>query len=430
MVRRLSCLGLWLIGIAVFGALPAATLAHAQNTLRIAAVVNDEAISMLDVIDRTNLIFATTGLKDTPETRQRIIPQVLRTLIDEKLELQEAKKQGYSLDDIDLTSAYRAVEKNLGLQSGQLLSFIRYNNLSQESLDEEVKAELVWSDLIQRRMQNDKITDEDIDQELERIKATADEPTYLLAEIFLAVDEPSKEDEVKANMERLRDAIMGGASFPNLARQFSQGASSSAGGDLGWIAQSQLPEGLKDVVPSLPKGHLSDPIRVIGGYALVLMRDERVGFGSAQSAAQITMRQAIVVPLANETPDQLKARTAEIAGELKSCDAFDSVGSARPDVQTGSALNVALSDLQPQFLQAVKDLPVGQISQPVQTDQGMHLLMVCQRQDQNQSQDQSQDFNLPSRDEIRQKLENEQFDLISRGYLRDLRREAFVDVRL
>jgi peptidyl-prolyl cis-trans isomerase SurA len=273
-------------------------------------------------------------------------------------------------------------------------------------------------------MANDEITDEDIDQELERIKATANEPAYLLAEIFLSVDDASHEAEVTANMQRLRDAIVSGASFPGLARQFSQGAGAADGGDLGWIAKSQLPEDLKDVVPNLNKGELSQPLPVIGGVALVLMRDKRIGFGGSTGDTKLTVMQAIVVPEANETPDQFQARVANAAGELTSCSDFNAKAATLPSVRTGSPINIAMSDLQPQFLKVLENLPDGKISEPVPSDQGTHLLMICGREEQPATD------GMPTRQDVRANLENQQFDLVSRGYLRDLRRAAFVDVRI
>lgn len=151
------------------------------------------------------------------------------------------------------------MERNLGLPSGQLEPFMNYNDLSLESLNTQLKAEIIWSELVERRMQTDVITEDDIDAELDRLGAAADQPAYLLAEIYLAVDEPSREPEIEANMLRLREAILSGASFPIIARQFSQSASAIEGGGLGWIVESQLSEDLRAVVPQIPVGDISQP---------------------------------------------------------------------------------------------------------------------------------------------------------------------------
>mgnify|MGYP001402598472 CR=1 FL=1 len=403
---------------AVLAAVVPATVQRvfAQDAMRIAAVVNEDAISVLDVRERTNLIFATTGLTDTPETRRRIMPQVLHTLIDETLELQEAERQGFDLELVDLGFAYGLVEKNLGLPAGQLQAFLRYNNLSQASLDRQLTAEIAWNELVSRRMRGDEVSEQDVDEEMARLEATADEPAYLLAEVFLAVDDPEREPEVEANMRRLREAVLSGASFPQLARQFSQSASAAEGGDLGWIAQSQLGEDLTPVVTTMAEGSLSEPIRVIGGYSLILLRERRMGMEIDPMDARLVMRQA-VFPLGSDAAD-----VRQVASLLKSCDDYDALSSSRPDLLVSAAITIRMGELQPRFLEALADIPVGTLSRPIESTQGIHLVMICERADAESP--------MATREEVRATLQNEQFDLIARGYLRDLRRQAFVDVRI
>ena len=384
--------------------------------MRIAAVVNEDAISVLDVRERTELILATTGLNDTPETRQRIIPQVLRTLIDETLQLQEAERQGFDLEQVNLGFAYGIVERNLGLSAGQLQNFMQYNQLSQESLDRQLSAEIAWSELVTRRMRSDEVSEEDVDEEMLRIEATANEPAYLLAEMFLAVDEPEREAEIEANMRRLREAVMSGASFPQLARQFSQAASAADGGDLGWIAQSQLGGELAPVVTSMEVGTLSEPIRVIGGYSMILLRERRQGMEIDPMDASIVMRQA-VLPLGSDP-----AMVREIGATLTTCDDYDALRQQRPDLLVSAAITIRLGELQPSFLEVLEDLMPGDLAEPIESNQGIHLVMICERMEPESP--------LATREDIRVSLENAQFDLIARGYLRDLRRQAFVDVRI
>jgi len=415
LTRRFALTCIWFMILAA-GTPARVPAAHAQDSMRIAAVVNEDAISVLDVRERTDLIFATTGLSDTPETRRRIMPQVLRTLIDETLELQEAKRQGFDLELVNLGFAYSIVEQNLGLTAGQLPKFLQYNKLSQESLDRQLSAEIAWNELVTRRMRTDEVSEEDVDEEMLRIEATANEPAYLLAEMFLAVDEPEREAEVEANMRRLRDAVISGASFPQLARQFSQAASAADGGDLGWIAQSQLGDELAPAVMDLQAGSLSEPIRVIGGYSMILLRERRQGMEIDPKDARIVMRQT-VLPLGSPP-----AMVREVGAALKSCSDFDALQAARPDLLVSAAITIRLGELQPHFLEAMSDLAPGTLAKPIESNQGIHLVMICERMEPESP--------LATREEVRANLENVQFDLIARGYLRDLRRQAFVDVRI
>ena len=422
MIRALRLLpGLFLALAVLTGRAVPPSDARAQDTGRIAATVNEDAITMLDILQRMDLIFATSGIENTPETRNRLLPQVLRALIDERLKLQEAARE--RLDDaaIDFDRAYSFVERNLGLPSGQLIPFIDANGLSVEALNRQLTAETVWTELVERRMRPDEITDEDIDAELERLRAAADQPSFRLAEIFLAVDEPSREAEVEASMLRLRDAILAGADFRALASQFSQGSSRNDGGELGWIVESQLSNELAAVVPSLRPDELSNPIRVIGGFSIVLLIEKRVGFEARPQDADLVLRQ-VTFPI-GEGEDETAAieRAAAAGAAIGSCDDLDSLGEADPGLSVGSPVSVRLSDLQPAFQQAVAPLSAGQTSAPVPTAQGAIAITVCSREENS---------GLPSREDIFRRLRAERGDLVARGYLRDLRGAAFVDIRI
>ncbi|MBN36708.1 MAG: hypothetical protein CMM46_18390 [Rhodospirillaceae bacterium] len=395
--------------------------AQAQDAGRIAVVVNEDAITLLDVFERMAIIFATTGIEDSQEARRRLLPQILRTLVDEQLQLQEGRRKGLEEVILDFNAAYRIVEQNLGLGPGQLEPFFAYNNLNLESLNQQLKAEVIWSELVERRSRNDEITEDDIEDELDRMRAAANQPAFLLAEICQVVDDPSREPEIKANAWRLRDAIMSGASFPGLAQQFSQCASASEGGDLGWIIESQLSDELLAVAPGLEVGELSEPIKVIGGFTLILMREKRIGFDAQPADVQLTMRQAIF-PATADNSAEVQERAAVAASSLRSCDDLDVLGEADPTLLVGSSIEIRLGDLQESFQEAVRPLTVGQASAPVETQQGYHVIVLCERTEVEPG--------LPSTDEIAAMLRSQQFDLISRGYMRDLRRTAFVDIRI
>jgi peptidyl-prolyl cis-trans isomerase SurA len=418
--RTVNCLAAVLA--IVFGTALWSGIAPAQDSIRIAAVVNDDAISMLDVWERMQIVFVTANLQDDEETRRRLFPQVLRALIDERLQLQEGERQEIELSDAELETATVIIENAIGLPEGKLEEFLEYNNVSQDSFMQQVRAELTWNKLVQRRMRPDSVSEDEVDERLARMKADANQPAYLLAEIFLAVDDPSRESEVLANMERLADSIRGGADFAALARQFSQSASSAAGGDLGWILASQLPEDMRAAVVQMTPVSMSPPVEVPGGYKLILLRDQRVGFENETVEEELVLRQIVLPADVGADETALSAEAEAIADSLAICDDFNAIGEGHPEAQVSPAVTVRPSEMQPAMLDVVKNLPINQPSEPVRSEMGFHVLMVCERTEVAKG--------LPTRQQILQQLEDEQFDLVSRGYLRDLRRTAFIDIRL
>src|SRR5437773_6234838 len=120
----------------------------AAPQLGIAAVVNDEVISIFDLISRVRLVMLSSNIADTPETRQRIAPQVLRSLIDEKLQLQEAKRQSVTASDEELNKGLDQIEKQNNMRSGQLNEFMKSRGLDRGQLVDQLTASIVWAKLV------------------------------------------------------------------------------------------------------------------------------------------------------------------------------------------------------------------------------------------------------------------------------------------
>ena len=155
---------------------------------------------------------------------------------------------------------------------------------------------------------------------------------------------------------------------------------------------------------------------MIGGYALVFVRERRSGMDVDSMDARLTMRQA-VFPLGSDP-----AAVRQVAALIKSCEDYDGLTEGHPELLISAPITIRMGELQPHFLEVLSDLPVGTLSRPIESNQGIHLVMICERAD--------PESQMATRAEVRATLQNQQFDLIARGYLRDLRRQAFVDVRI
>ncbi|HYU13556.1 MAG TPA: peptidylprolyl isomerase, partial [Stellaceae bacterium] len=235
--------------------------------MKIAAVVNDEVISAFDLISRIRMVLVSSNIADSPETRQRIAGQVLRSLIDEKLQLQEAKRQSVTATDDEINKALEQIEKQNNMKAGALNEFMKARGIDRGALVDQLTASIVWAKLVRRQaVQSASISDDEIDTALKRAKEHAGEPQSRVAEIFLAVDNPAQEEEVRHLAERLSQQMKQGARFSAVATQFSQSATAAVGGDIGWVRPDQLPPELAKAAAQLKPGELSPPIRTTGGY--------------------------------------------------------------------------------------------------------------------------------------------------------------------
>ncbi|HKY95263.1 MAG TPA: peptidylprolyl isomerase, partial [Kiloniellales bacterium] len=291
----------------------------AQDTLRAAIIVNDEVISELELIMRLRLALASAGLRESDETRERLQPQVMRQLIDELLQLQEARRLGIEIEEERVNEAFGRVAANNGLTEQQLSQALMQSGILPDYLKDQIRAQIRWQAVVSRRLRPQvQVTEEEVDEAVQRIAATSDQPQRLLAEIFLVVDSVEQETEVAELANRLYDEIKKGASFPAVARQFSQSASAASGGDLGWVEAGQLPAELDELVKTMKPGDLSPPFQTLNGYYLILVRDERQ---APENAVNVDLKQILFVPTANTKAafEQAARKAQEAASKVTSC---------------------------------------------------------------------------------------------------------------
>ena len=399
--------------------------ASAQEEASIAAVVNDDSISSVDVAQRTNLVLFATALPRTPQVAQRLQPQVLKTMIDEALQMQAAKASNIKPSQREIDAILANMERENKLPPGGLGEFLASKGIEKSTLKRQVEVNLSWTKLVERKFASQATIGEDeIDDALARIMESQGKPRSLVSEIFLAVDEPGQDEQIRQAALRLMQQLSSGASFDAMARAFSQNAAAASGGDLGWIVPGQIDDHIERNLASMQPGQLAGPFRTRGGYHIVALRDRRLPGGSSPSQVTVDLRQ-INVPLSSEATEEAVNAALEtvqrIRGEVMNCDSLGTAalpGGAR----VSNVGRVRIGDLAAPLQPPLMGLQANQMSQPLRGPNGIMLLMVCEREAQSAA--------LPSRDEIRNLLFRQKLDLLARRYLRDLRRAAFLDVRI
>lgn len=394
--------------------------------VRIAAVVNDEVISVEDLDSRIKMVLLSSNLPDTPEMRTRLTPQVLRTLIDEQLQLQEAQRQHVAAADAELKGAITQLEKQNNMPPGGLEKFLKAHDIEPSALINQITAAIGWAKLVRRRAaETTPISDEEIDQTLARLKRTANGPQSHVAEIFLPVDNPSQDAEVRQLASRLIQQMQQGARFSAIAQQFSHSATAAVGGDIGWIRPDELDPKLGNAVAGMRPGELSPPIRTRAGYYLLLVLDRRSGKAGDEEDEELHLAQ-VVFPFPQQAGGAVR-RAAIVAAESvraaapSGCDQLMQIGKARSSPLTSEG-TLRMSQIAPAMRRILSALPVGQPSEPIVQKNGVGIVMVCAK-----SAPQS---TVATRDAVEEALIRQRLDTISRSYMRELRQAAYVDVRV
>jgi len=405
-----------------FVALPAFAQRDVQS---IAAIVNDGIVSNYDVDMRLNLILSSTGAINNPEERRRMRRQILQNLVDETLQVQEAKEKEVDIDDKEIEQGVSALGQQNNLTRGQFEDFLLSIHSDIETIRQRVRAETYWSELMRNSvLSRMSVSDAEIEGVLDRMKANAGKPEYLVSEIFLIVPSPDQEADVRRTANRIVDQVRHGSSFPAIARQFSAAASAAVGGDVGWVPGGQYVAEVDKQLPKIPKGRVSDPIRTVGGYYIVAVRDRRKILTADPMQISLEMTQIAVPLMAGALPDaveKLKSTIEATTSAIDSCEKIEPVAKTIAGASVTPLGNLKLGELPQNISNAVDELPVGKASKAVLSRDRIRIFVVCKR-------DQPK-VEMPTFEDIENKLSQQRLSLASRRYLRDLRRDAIIDYK-
>lgn len=398
-----------------------------QEIVRIAAVVNDDVISVMDVFDRTRLLIAMAGLPDNQEVFQRLMPQVLRSLIDERLQLQEAKALGIKVRESAIKESMAIVEREKQVAPGDLQAWLAARNVVESTLVDQIHAALAWRDVVLQRLKRQVVVgNEEVDDAVRRLSENSGRPRHLVSEIYLAVENLSDEEDIRRNALRIIQQVREGANFAALAQTFSQNANAASGGDLGWVVPGQLPEEVDAALANMQPGQLAGPIRSRGGYYIVALRDRRQPGVGRPDQVVVQVKQILLPFPATPTESDIQnmlATAQAIRQKVNDCGQVGVIDEmlGRPSVTDMGKFTVA--DLAEPLQAPIMALAPGQMTAPMRSNNGdIVMFMVCERI--------APQENLPDADKIRALLEREKLDFLARRYLRDLRRAAFLDVRV
>lgn len=405
-------------------ALLAPTPAFAQDVQRIAAVVNEKVISIFDVQQRMRLLISSSGLPNNAETQRRIAPQVLRELIDEALQGQEAERLNIRVTQSEIDDAIGQIESSNNVPTGGFEEFVTRQGISFSAALNQIRSNLSWQKLLSRTVRPTiEIGDEEIDTVIARINASAGVTEYRVGEILLPIDNPADTSDIRTLAGRLVEQLRNGAEFQAVAQQFSKSATAATGGDIGWVQPGELDPAIDSVIINLARLEVSDPIEVPEGIQIVILIDQRTNEPPDPNDRTVALRQMLLQVPTDAPPGSIDAhlQTARaISSSVQGCPDFAAAAAEAGTPQPAAPAKFQLKDLNPELRALASQLEVGEASTPIRVPSGVQVLMICERQD---------DIG-PNRDEIRLTLERERIGMLSRRYLRDLRRSAFVDLRV
>jgi len=428
---QLGCLCL----LAVAGlCLSQAAVAQISNLDRIVAVVNDDVITELELQDELGAV-----KRQLQMMNQRKLPdektlskQVLERLVVLRIQLQEAKKRHININDEMLNRAMENIAKRNSLSITEMRQEMEKQGVVFESFRENLRDQLVINQLQQREVNgNIQITEQEIESFIKNKSLRGDSnEQYQLQHILISVPEAANAKNLaaaKKRIEEIRNKALAGEDFSQLAIAYSQGQQALEGGDLGFRKYEQLPSLFADLVLKMKVGDISEVIRSPSGFHLIRLAKKRDD-QPQRIVRQTKVRHILIRPSELVDSAQAKLKISELRDRIMAGEDFAKLAKTHSEDKASGNNGGDLGWVNPgtmekEFEDAMDSLKVKELSKPIQTQYGWHLIQVLERRDHNDTQ-------AFARNQARKFLLERKLEPALENWRRRLRDEAFVRITL
>jgi len=399
---------------------------------RVVAVVNDEALTQYEVNESKRVtVQQMKEAKVQPPAPDVLDKQVLERLITERALMQFAKESGVRVDDTMVERTILRVAQENKLSPEDFRKVLDRENIPYAKYREDVRKEVTLQRLREREVDSKiVVSDAEVDNYLATVAAQAGgESEYLLSHVLVRVQEQASPDQIDQRRRRAEDAltqIKSGADFTLVAASFSDAPDALQGGSLGWRTPARLPTIFADLVRGMKKDEVSGVLRSPAGFHILKLVDSR-SRNSPTVVEQTRVRHILIKvnEIVSESEGKTRidrARDRIVSGGVKFEDQAKAISEDASSAKGGDLGWISPGDTVPDFEQAMMKLKPGDLSQPVRTPFGWHLLQVQERRQQDVTQERQRD---QARQALRQRKSDEQFQ----EFVRQTRDRAFIEVK-
>ncbi len=398
---------------------PVWAAAEEEPIAAIAATVNGQPISYYDLDQYIRLNLAISSQEWTEENAAAIRERSMENLIEDRLQIQEAHRQGITVSNREIGDSLNNLIQSSGMGQRELENYMTSRGISLDTLRTHLAADLAWNKLVRQRIApRILIRPNQVAEMFERNQERAGQTSYLLSEIFIGFTDALDAGEKRAITAQLRGQLAAGAPFALAAGQFSESPSASAGGNIGWIAEPALPDAWRQPLAGLTPGELSQPIRTDDGYYILYLRDRHLGEEDSRERGQVRLL-AVRFPAAL-TQDDAGEHARSLEDDFTNCEGtLEKAGEAGSEYEDFGF--IAVNNLSPELRKTITAAPTGKAVRTEVGPQGADVLFLCARKEEQRKQ--------MSREEIEYTLLNQEVSIRARQHLRDLRRDSNIEMR-
>jgi peptidyl-prolyl cis-trans isomerase SurA len=399
---------------------------------RIIAIVGQGVITEQELADRIRSVSAQLEKQGTALPPQEILAkQILERLISDSLQLQLAAQTGLKVDDTQLDKTIERIAEQNKISVNEFKAALEKDGITIRKFREDIRSEITLARLREREVDNKlNISEGEVDNYLTTQANRGEElDEFEISHILIRTPEDASPEDLQKAKTKTQEALnqlAGGTSFAQVSAGFSDAPNALEGGDMGWKSGSQLPALFLDGLKKLQVGEVSTPMRSPNGFHILKLTNRRGGTSSLVVGQTHTRH--ILIKLSEVVSEkEAKRKMDSIKERLDNGTKFEEM--ARQYSEDGSANNggdlgwINPGDTVPPFEKAMNALGLGEISEPVLSPFGWHIIQVLERRQQDMTKEASR---LKARQEIRVRKSEEAYQ----DWVRELRDRAFVELRL
>jgi peptidyl-prolyl cis-trans isomerase SurA len=398
----------------------------AAQGLRVLARVNDDAISDFELAQRVIFAIRSSGLQDSPDIRQRLAPQVLRQMVDERLQIFDARRQGLKATDTEINGRVAEIERSAGLSRGQFRQYVASLGVPFENILVQIEAGISWAKIVRRRVRPQvEVSEAEIEDALSRMQANVGKTESRVAEIFVPIDRVDQADEARRAADRIVEQLRRGATFGAVAQQFSRGATAQQGGEIGWVLPGSLDPAIDAAIARLQPRQNSEPVRSPAGWHILYVIDRRPFAAARPDDARLNLVQMTLALPVNASAEEINRATADAQramATVRQCGDLHNQARTVRGATSGDLNGLRVGDLAAnrEMYESLPKLSPGQTGGPFRVAEGLQVVALCSREGGG---------NTPARDVVGQQILLQKLEAAGRRYMRELRRTATIEYK-
>ena len=375
------------------------------------ATVNNDPISIYDLIQRSNLFSVSSKIPINEQFETNILPDLISGYIDEIIKTQEIKRLGITVSNEQIQNIVSEIEKENGFKKGEFKEYLKDNKTDISILEKQLETSIGWRQLVSNKFRNQVIIqDSEVETILTKLKSSIGKEEFLIEQIFLSFED-KKENEVLNNIRNLHKQVTSGGDFISISKQFSDSFGGKVG-NIGWISELDLDPKIVNKVKKIEIKKLSQPLKGDNGYFIIKVIDKKVT--GDELIGEVSLYKFELIEKNEEINLLLK--------KIKNCDELVEFSNKYATTDSGSLGKLKFNELPSNIRSVVKKMNKNEISDVLETESENFQLMLCDVKKTKTI--------IPSKFKITEILMNKKLDTIARQYMSELRTKAIIDVRI